>query len=66
VSVRKLDRRDTHYRKFFFTTFVNTIFTTRVTPRFTAFLECRARIKAPLACGIAASAINRAATLIAY
>jgi hypothetical protein len=52
--------------RFFFITFVNTIFTTLVTPRFTAFSESNARIKAPLACALAASPINRAATLIAY
>jgi hypothetical protein len=54
------------FRNFFFITFVNTIFTTLVTPRFTAFSECSVRIEAPLACVLAASPINRAATLIAY
>jgi ATP/ADP translocase len=61
-----LNGRFAHPCNFFFITFVNTIFTTLVTPRFTAFFECSARIKAPLACGAAASLINRAATLIAY
>ncbi|WP_398467200.1 hypothetical protein [Tardiphaga sp.] len=51
---------------FFFIIFVNTKFTTLVTPRFTAFLERSARMQAPLACGVPASSINRAATLIAY
>jgi hypothetical protein len=54
------------FRNFSFTICVNVIFTTLVTPRFTALFETVMRIKAPLACVVRASVINRAATLIAY